>query len=197
MVAGCECSTFTSGAQPPESDNGDWLDKLTNFFAGWGDTLSFGATGWIRRGLGVDTVVDYESGWYKGGEWTGLAHSTLMGGATGWARNSVLRGLSRANPAFPKGREFVEASHWFPARYHWLPAWFRNSALNLKYMWGTQHALCDPYRYRFMRGWWKRVHKPYPNWLGIIYRTPSSVSGAGVGAAYGGAAVALPHPQLP
>lgn len=190
MVAGCGCPLNTPSGYSTPAD-GDWLDKLTNFFAGWGDTLSFGVTGRIRRGLGVDTVVDYDSGWYRGGEWTGLAHSTLMGGAAGWARNSAMRGLSRTNPAFPRGKEFVEGSHWFPARYHWIPAWFRNSALNIKYMWGTEHALCDPFRYRFLPRWWKDINKPYPAWKGLIYRTPSSVSGGAAGAAYGGTSVAI------
>jgi hypothetical protein len=196
MVAEIEC-VEVAPARKFSSDSSDWLDKLSNFFAGWGDTLTFGLTGKIRQGLGVDSVVDYSSSWYRGGEWTGLAHSTFMGAAGGFARNSALRGLRRPNPAFPRGTEYVEGSHWIPARYHWVPAWIRNGPLNIKYMWGTQHALCDPYRYKFMPRWWKDANKPYPNWLGVVYRTPSSVSGACGGAVYGGAAMALPRPRLP
>jgi hypothetical protein len=190
MVAGCGCPPNPQHSYSPAGD-GDWLDNLSNFFAGWGDTLTFGATGWIRQQMGVDSVVNRESGWYRGGEWTGLAHSTLMGGATGWARNAGMKGLRRPNPAFPRGTEYVEGSHWVPARYHWVPAWFRNSALNLKYMWGTEHALCDPYRYRFMRSWWKDAHRPYPPWKGLLYRTPSSIAGGAAGAAYGGTSVGV------
>jgi hypothetical protein len=146
MVAEVDCEEATPSRKRGFQDSGDWFDKLTNFFAGWGDTLTFGLTGKIRQGLGVDSVVDYNSSWYRGGEWTGLGHSTLMGGAAGFARNSAFRGLRRPNPAFPRGTEYVEGSHWIPARYHWVPAWIRNGPLNIKYMWGTQHALCDPYR---------------------------------------------------
>jgi RHS repeat-associated protein len=45
----------------------DWLDDAANFFAGWGDTLTFGLTGTIRRWLGLDDVVDRCSGGYQGG----------------------------------------------------------------------------------------------------------------------------------
>jgi RHS repeat-associated protein len=190
MVAEIEC-VEVAPARKFSSDSSDWLDKLSNFFAGWGDTLTFGLTGKIRQGLGLDSVVDYNSSWYRGGEWTGLAHSTFMGAAGGFARNSALRGLRRSNSAFPRGIEFVEASHWIPARYHWIPTWVRNGPLNIKYMWASEHALCDPYRYRFMPRWWKRVNRPHPNWLGIVYRTPSSVSGACGGAVYGGVSVSL------
>jgi hypothetical protein len=146
MVAEVDCEEATPSRKRGFQDSGDWFNKLTNFFAGWGDTLTFGLTGKIRQGLGVDSVVDYNSSWYRGGEWTGLGHSTLMGGAAGFARNSAFRGLRRPNPAFPRGTEYVEGSHWIPARYHWVPAWIRNGPWNIKYMWGTQHALCDPYR---------------------------------------------------
>ncbi|MDW8321235.1 MAG: RHS repeat-associated core domain-containing protein [Armatimonadota bacterium] len=51
----------------------EWLDNLTNFFAGMGDTISFGLTERVREWLGVNDVVDYSSGWYIGGELTGYA----------------------------------------------------------------------------------------------------------------------------
>ena len=53
----------------------DWLDNTSNFFAGWGDTLSFGATGGIRQLIGVDGVVDRSSGAYIGGEVVGTVQS--------------------------------------------------------------------------------------------------------------------------
>ncbi len=51
----------------------DWFDDLTNFFAGMGDTISFGLNGHIRQWLGVSEVVDHSSGWYTGGEVAGYA----------------------------------------------------------------------------------------------------------------------------
>ena len=50
----------------------DALDLFSNFFAGWGDTLSFGATGGIRQLIGVDGVVDRSSGAYSNGEIVGV-----------------------------------------------------------------------------------------------------------------------------
>lgn len=48
-------------ANPP--DNRDWVDKASDFFAGWGDQLTFGGTGLIRNWIGVGDVVDTGSGW--------------------------------------------------------------------------------------------------------------------------------------
>jgi RHS repeat-associated protein len=48
-----------------------FLGSLSDFSAGFGDTLTFGATRWIRQKLGVDDVVNPCSGWYTAGEITG------------------------------------------------------------------------------------------------------------------------------
>jgi hypothetical protein len=42
-------------------------DALENVFAGVGDSLTFGATAWVRDELGIDGV-DTSSGWYTAGE---------------------------------------------------------------------------------------------------------------------------------
>ena len=61
-----------------------WFAQTSNFAAGWGDTLSFGATSYIRQGLGYDDVVDYDSGAYFGGQVVGTAHGFALGwGAAG------------------------------------------------------------------------------------------------------------------
>jgi hypothetical protein len=77
----------------------DWLDDAANFFAGWGDTLTFGLTAKIRQWMGVDSVVNRCSGWYNAGEVTGILHTTALGGWLGYARNARLAGLSRPDPA--------------------------------------------------------------------------------------------------
>jgi hypothetical protein len=59
----------------------DWLDDAANFSAGMGDVLSFGLTGRVRQGLGVDDVVNRHSGMYVGGEVTGVAVSFVDAGA--------------------------------------------------------------------------------------------------------------------
>ncbi len=63
----------------------DGFDDTTNFFAGWGDALSFGLTAVIRKKLGVDDVVDRNSGMYAGGTVVGTVHQALLfrgGGGT-------------------------------------------------------------------------------------------------------------------
>ena len=67
----------------------DWLDSTSNYFAGWGDALTpVGAvpamlgqsscTQTARRLLGVDDVVDTDSGAYGAGQVTGTVHSMLL-----------------------------------------------------------------------------------------------------------------------
>jgi len=65
------CEHEPVNAVDPSGD--DWFDDLTNFFAGMGDTISFGLTEHIREWLGVNEVVDHSSGWYTGGEVAGYA----------------------------------------------------------------------------------------------------------------------------
>jgi hypothetical protein len=68
----------------------DLLGGSKNFFAGWGDTLTDGATKYARKYLGqllaggdANTEVDYHSLGYHGGEAVGTAQQMLMGGAGG------------------------------------------------------------------------------------------------------------------
>ena len=60
----------------------DWLDNTANFFAGVGDSLTFGITDQIREWLGVNDVVDKASLAYRVGEYTEVgAEIALTGGA--------------------------------------------------------------------------------------------------------------------
>lgn len=45
----------------------------------------------------------------------------------------------------------MELSHAFLWERLPLPNYIKNNPLFLKAMWGTEHALADPHRYRFMR----------------------------------------------
>jgi len=56
-----------------------WFAQTSNFAAGMGDTLSFGATSYIRQGLGYDDVVDYHSTAYFGGQVVGTGYSFVLG----------------------------------------------------------------------------------------------------------------------
>ena len=166
----------------------DWLDNTANFSAGWGDTLSFGFTNGARQYLGVNDGVDQNSGWYHGGEAAGVAQSIAMGSAEAEGANVLRVGMSRPNPIFPRGVEWVERSHWIPKR--WLPDSLKDAAWNMKRMWGTDHALADPMRYRFMRRWWK-AQNPLPNnAIRQLNRVPDWAAGGSAGALYGAASKA-------
>ena len=56
-----------------------WFAQTSNFAAGMGDTLSIGATSYIRQGLGYDDVVDYHSTAYFGGQVVGTGYSFVLG----------------------------------------------------------------------------------------------------------------------
>jgi RHS repeat-associated protein len=75
----------------------------TDFVAGMGDNLSFGATKLIREAGGFNDQVNTDSGIYKAGEWTGTALSTSIG---------VAGGLKAAGSK-AAGKQF---SHWIPDR---------------------------------------------------------------------------------
>jgi RHS repeat-associated protein len=64
--------------------------SFTDFVAGWGDTLTFGGTKYLRKWIGeelgygdANEAVDYGSPHYGYGEIAGIGHSLLLGGAGG------------------------------------------------------------------------------------------------------------------
>jgi len=68
------------------------LQQVSDFSAGFGDTVTFGLTAAARRGLGSDGVVDRSSGSYLGGGITGgvtAGIATGAGVAAGVARLGV------------------------------------------------------------------------------------------------------------
>jgi RHS repeat-associated protein len=74
-------------ANPVNEIDPDGTDGFTDFVAGWGDTLSFGATKIARKKLGeflgigdANEAVNYDSGYYKGGQAVGVTHSLAFGG---------------------------------------------------------------------------------------------------------------------
>jgi RHS repeat-associated protein len=65
----------------------DAVDRLSDFFAGLADTVSFGATRRARRGMGIDSEVEYHSWEYAGGQVAGVpvAIATTTANPAGWA----------------------------------------------------------------------------------------------------------------
>ncbi len=135
---------------------------MVNFAAGFGDTLSFGLSSLARSGMdigGVDTC----SGAYTGGQVAGVAMGIAMGGAAG---------LEAAGTK-GAGREF---SHWIPNRMGGP-----RSLWNGNYVSAEEHALSDPYRYRFMPRSWK-ADNPMPNAASQQWtRLPNVYKGAAAG----------------
>jgi RHS repeat-associated protein len=65
------------------------------------------------------------------------------------------------NRAFPRAKEYKELTHVFIPKRSPVPNFIKNSGWNLCEKWGTNHALSDPSRYRFMPRWWKAAN-PLP-----------------------------------
>jgi hypothetical protein len=72
----------------------EFVWDVANFSAGFGDTISFGLTDWIRGeweeniwGPGFD-IIDQCSGEYSAGEWAGYA----WGAATAWTGLGAAKG---------------------------------------------------------------------------------------------------------
>ena len=142
---------------------------VVDFSAGMGDTLSFGITNWARNKMDTNGVVNQCSTSYSAGEWTGIATSTVIGGAAGW----------RAAGTKAVGKEF---SHWIPNRMGGP-----RSLWNGNYVSTVEHALSDPYRYRFMPRAWKEANPMSNPFFQQWNRIPNVYKGAGAGAAIGGA----------
>jgi RHS repeat-associated protein len=62
-----------------------YLQTISDFSAGFGDTISFGLTRRAREAMDTDDVVNRCGGAYSAGKWAGVAHGFLAGG-TGVAR---------------------------------------------------------------------------------------------------------------
>lgn len=148
----------------------EFLQDFVNYSAGFGDALTFGLTDWVREELGSNGVVDKCSGLYNAGETTGIVLPFLTG----------IGGGIKAAGSKGVGLEF---SHFIPNRYGGP-----RSILNGNYVSTAQHALSDPYRYRFMPRAWKQAN-PMPNRMSQMWnRIPNTMKGAGAGAAASGAA---------
>ena len=146
---------------------------LVDYSAGFGDTLSFGLTNWARNQMGNNGAVNKCSGYYSAGEWSGIALDVGMGGAAGLEAAGT-RGA---------GKEF---SHWIPNRMGGP-----RSLWNGNYVSTAEHALSDPFRYRFMPRAWK-AENPMPDMASQQWvRIPNVYKGAAAGGAGGAAGANL------
>jgi RHS repeat-associated protein len=81
----------------------DYVDVAANYAAGFGDSVSFGITRWVRRWMGI---IAEECSWsYSLGSWTGFFHGIVMGGS------SLLNGGAKTVVYSGEGaRELAEAA---------------------------------------------------------------------------------------
>jgi RHS repeat-associated protein len=100
----------------------DWLDNGANFFAGWGDTLTLGGTSAVRRGLGIDGGIQYNSGFYRGGQVVGAANQIALGfgapGALG-AAGTIARGYGTVTTVWGVG---TATTHIVNGNANWTDA---------------------------------------------------------------------------
>ncbi len=106
---------------PPPADSRPWydrwLDNANNFFAGFGDTLTCGLTARYRQWLGVDNLVDRNSGLYVAGQVAGTVESMALGavnpcglGAAGTAIRA-LNGVQAVGNALNMGENIQNGNY--------------------------------------------------------------------------------------
>lgn len=137
-----------------------WLENASNFAAGFGDMMSFGITQKIRKAMGINDVVDESGGWYKGGEYSGIAFDVAMtGGSIAMKRSAAKvtarqlakdRRLARKILNMSTGNKRF-AHHVNPLKGHpggsralfptgGLPSKIKNSRLNLQSLNHVEHV---------------------------------------------------------
>ncbi len=85
----------------------EWEEGLSNFFAGFGDTITFGGTAWLREQGGYNDVVNPSSGYYIGGSIAGVGADLALGGAgalkaAGYSTKIAVHGAHHTFPTLGK-----------------------------------------------------------------------------------------------
>lgn len=110
------------------SDN---LQKASDFSAGFGDSMSFGATRWVRKKMGTNAYVDDGSTAYSGGGLAAVAVSLVMaGGAIFKPLSAGVQTIARWAPAAENGAAVLKEGQFVMAgsgrgiagAWNWLKA---------------------------------------------------------------------------
>jgi RHS repeat-associated protein len=92
-----------------------FMQGLSDFFAGFGDTITFGGTRWVRRKLDVDSVVNPCSGWYTTGGVAGLVVATVATSGVGAAAEDgavAARGMGKLGGIFSRTTNAAGGEVW-------------------------------------------------------------------------------------
>ncbi|MFN6540285.1 MAG: pre-peptidase C-terminal domain-containing protein [Nostoc sp. EkiNYC01] len=144
----------------------------------------------ILIGAGIGAITDigtqllFNGGNFSEIDWGGVAISAGLG-----ALGGAIGGGSLVRQA---GQEW---SHWIPSRfsnpaskyYKDLPRWVTENGLNGNFVSPINHALNDPFRYRFMNRGWKELNPINSAWLRQFNRIPNWLKGSFAGGLLGSA----------
>ena len=134
----------------------DFLDGMADFFAGFGDSATFGLTAKVRSALDCDDVVDKSSGAYAAGEWTEIAIEIgISAGGAAANKLATKAALQGVNAYADVGYKALKTPKMFrhhvnPLKGHpggsrtmfptlGLPASIRSSKANLRVVTSAEH----------------------------------------------------------
>jgi RHS repeat-associated protein len=155
------------------SDVGDYFSDVGQVFVGYGQAVGDTVTGLynvvrhpVNTTVGLYNVATHPVQAFNGittaigDTWnSGLQGQGRIVGNVLIAAGTVGAGYAKGVQAAGAAGEGLEFSHWIPAR-----AGGPSSIWNGNYVTVAEHALSDPYRYRFMSAAWK-AENPMPNAL--------------------------------
>jgi len=162
---------------------GDWWDPRSYYTDGWttlrdtgtaaeafADMITFGSASKLNDALGANVAVDRCGIGHKLASAAGFVASIAIGGGAGAE-------AAEANA----GEQGFEFSHWIPNRMGGPRILENGNWTSI-----AEHALNDPFRYKFMPAAWKALNPINPAWLQQFNRIPLLLKGAAAGGALGG-----------
>ncbi len=138
----------------------------------------------IGAAMDIGTQLIFNGGNFSDISWGSVAISAGLGALGG--------GIGSGSLVRQAGKEW---SHWIPSRfsnpnskyYQGLPRWLTENGLNGNFVSPVQHALNDPFRYRFMPRAWKDLNPINNPWLRQFNRIPDWLKGSFIGGLLGSA----------